>query len=183
MRWALRFILVLIALDSGAEAARSDGGLLRLTEQAGPYRLSVFTTPTPLRAGPIDVSVLVQDAGTGATRSDVTVTITLTPAAGDGSVLHARATSTAATNKLFQAAAFDLPDAGPWLVTVALNGPEGTGQAAVTVEAEPSPPRWVELWAWIAWPLLPIALFARHQVRAWRRSSAPPAGTYNTTSP
>jgi len=42
----------------------ADGGTVRLSQQQGNYQIAVLTTPTPLRAGPIDISVLVQKAGT-----------------------------------------------------------------------------------------------------------------------
>ncbi len=51
-------------LDLGANSAVfGDGGAVRFSGQQGDWRITVFTSPTPLRAGPVDVSVLVQDAG------------------------------------------------------------------------------------------------------------------------
>ena len=47
------------------EAARGDGGTVRLSRCEGGLRITVFTAPTPFRAGPVDISVLVQDAVTG----------------------------------------------------------------------------------------------------------------------
>ena len=156
-------ILLVLALRPGA--ARGDGGAVRLAQQAGPYRVTVFTAPTPLRAGPVDVSVFVQD-GAGAALSDVTVRVTLTRG---GETLEARATHEAATNKLFQAAAFDLPAPGRWRVAVAVEGPRGRAECACEVEAEAPPPRWVELWPWFAWPAVPVVLFVLHQVLARQR--------------
>ena len=46
---------------------------MRLSERAGGYRVTVFTDPTPLRAGPVDVSVFVQDADTGEPAAGVRV--------------------------------------------------------------------------------------------------------------
>ena len=54
---------------------RADGGTIRLSEQKGNYRITVFTAPTPLRAGPVDISVLVQEAATGEPAPGVQVTI------------------------------------------------------------------------------------------------------------
>src|SRR5262249_46030011 len=59
MRERLRFAIrpravalgLLLALAGGA---RGDGGVVRLAERVGGYRVTVFTEPTPLRAGPID---------------------------------------------------------------------------------------------------------------------------------
>src|SRR6516165_4132235 len=91
-------LLLVIALRPGA--ARGDGGAVRLSQQAGPYRVTVFTAPTPLRAGPVDVSVFVQDGTGGGALPDATVRVTLTRG---GETLEAQATHEAATNKLFQA--------------------------------------------------------------------------------
>jgi hypothetical protein len=156
----------MLALALRPGAAYADGGAVRLSQQAGPYRVTVFTAPTPLRAGPVDVSVFVQDGAGGAALPDVTVRITLAPVGRDGPALEARATHETATNKLFQAAAFDLPAPGRWRVGVAVEGPRGPAECACEVEAEAPPPRWVELWPWFAWPAVPIVLFVLHQVLA-----------------
>ncbi|HEV3259998.1 MAG TPA: hypothetical protein VG013_24230, partial [Gemmataceae bacterium] len=58
---SLFFVSLLSLLPSMAMA---DGGAIRLSEQKGDYQITVFTAPTPLRAGPVDVSVLIQNAAT-----------------------------------------------------------------------------------------------------------------------
>src|SRR6516162_2912160 len=83
--------------------ARADGGAVRLRERAGGYQVTVFTAPTPFRAGPVDVSVLVLDAATGEYVPGARVTVRLT-ARGTGDVLECPATAAAATNKLLRAA-------------------------------------------------------------------------------
>src|SRR6516162_9043756 len=92
--------------------ARADGGAVRLRQRAGGYQIAVFTSPTPFRAGPVDVSVLVQDAA-------------YLKATGDGRALECPATTAAATNRLFHAAVFELPEPGRWDVEVAVEGPHG----------------------------------------------------------
>src|SRR6266566_3607186 len=79
--------------------ARADGGALRLRERAGDYQVAVFTSPTPFRAGPVDFSVLVQDAATGECVPEARVTVRLKAPAG-GRALEYPATTEAATNKL-----------------------------------------------------------------------------------
>jgi hypothetical protein len=177
-RTGLLGALVLLAVPLSAARARADGGTLRLSQQAGPYRVAVFTAPAPLRAGPVDVSVFVQDAATGAPLTDVAVGVTLTPA-GEDSPLSARASRRAATNKLFQAAEFDLPAAGAWRLEVEVEGSRGTARVACDVEAAGPLPRWRELWPWIAWPVVPVVLFAVREVLAWkarRRAGVLPEG-------
>src|SRR5215470_12733522 len=86
--------------------ARADGGAVRLRQRAGGYQIAVFTSPTPFRAGPVDVSVLVQDAATGECVPVARVTVSL-KATGDGRAVECPATSAAATNRLFHAAVFE----------------------------------------------------------------------------
>ncbi len=155
--------LILLVTVMWPGTAHGDGGAVRLSQQAGPYRVTVFTAPTPLRAGPVDVSVFVQDRA-GEALPDVTVRITLTPAGRSGQALEAQASHEAATNKLFQAASFDLPTPGPWQLVAAVEGPRGEARCVCEVEVEAPPPRWVELWPWFAWPVVPVVLYVLHQV-------------------
>jgi hypothetical protein len=136
---------------------------VRLREQAGAYQVTAFTAPTPFRAGPVDVSVLVLDAATGEHVPEARVTVRLT-ARGTGDVREHPATAAAATNKLFHAAVFQLPEPGWWDVEVAVEGPHGPALLRFAVEADEPAPRWVELWPWFAWPALAVALFGLHRV-------------------
>ncbi len=158
--------------------AMADGGAVRLCEQAGNYRLAVFTSPTPFRAGPVDISVLVQDAGTGESVAQAQVTLRLT-ARGSGRVLEQSATSGAASNKLFHAAVFELPEAGSWDVEVSVDGPHGPARARFEVEAGAPTPHWLDLWPWFGWPVLAVALFGLHHVlvRRQRRGTLSKRGT------
>src|SRR5580704_13866550 len=66
-------LLVLVGLRGAA--ARADGGTVRYYDRLGDYRVTVFTSPAPLRAGPVDVSVLVQNVETGQPIVDAEVII------------------------------------------------------------------------------------------------------------
>lgn len=167
----LLLVLLLAALSPGV--VHADGGTLRLSERQGSYRISVFTSPTPWRAGPVDVSVLVQDAATGDPLTDVAVTITLSSLDQPGTSFVQRATAGPATNRLLQAAEFDLPNAGRWRIDVAVEGPQRTGVSRFELEAGEPLPSWLRLAPWIGWPALVIMLFMVHQflVRRHGRSS------------
>ena len=134
-------------------------------EQAGAYQVTVFTSPTPLRAGSVDVSVLVQDAATEECVPDARVTLRLM-ARGTGRVLEYPATTEAATNKLLRAAEFQLPEPGSWDVAVAVEGPHGPALVQFEVQADEPLPRWLDLWPWFGWPALAVALFGIHRVLA-----------------
>src|SRR3954471_8020174 len=106
-----------------ATRVRADGGTVRMRQQAGDCQVTVFTSPTPLRAGPVDISVLLQDSE-GNCLPDAPVTVRLT-ARETAERLEYPATADAATNKLLRAAVFQLPDPGWWDVEVTVEGPHG----------------------------------------------------------
>jgi hypothetical protein len=140
----------------------ADGGAFRFAATKSGYNVSVFTAPTPLRAGLVDVSVLVLDASTGAPVTQLPTIVRMTMS---GCALREYpATSDAATNKLFQAAQFELPKAGLWDLQVKVDTPRGAVMIGGTVEAAPPLPRWWDIMPWIGWPALAVALFGVHQV-------------------
>jgi hypothetical protein len=152
--------------------AWADGGALRLSERAGPYQIAVFTAPTPLQAGLVDISVFVQDPTSGESVPEAQVMLHVTERA-TGETLSYRASAAAATNKLFQAAIVSLPDAGWWDVEVVVEGQQGQAQVHFAMEAGRAPPRWVTMWPWFTWPVVPIGLFCLHLFLVRRRSSKP----------
>jgi hypothetical protein len=154
--------------------ARADGGTVRLAGQKGNYRITVFTAPAPVRAGPVDVSVLVQEAVTGEQASGVRVTIKAVPQnASAGGTFSLPATKGAATNKLYYAANIELPEPGWYTLEVSIDGPLGRERVSFELEVgEPAPP-WLAVWPWVAWPALVVLLFGIHLflVRCQARSS------------
>ena len=148
--------------------ALADGGTVRLSERQGPYQITVFTSPTPLRAGPIDISVLVQDAESGEPASDAVVIVRVASADRPQEVLTQPATTAAATNKLFRSVLCELPSVGRWLATIAITGPTGCAEARFEFKAAERLPPWLTLWPWFLWPIIAIGLFGVHQVLARR---------------
>lgn len=148
----------------------ADGGTVRLLEQQGNYHVAAFTAPSLLHAGPIDISVLVQDAATLEPVSDVLVNIQARRRDHHGVAICHPATIEAATNKLFRAAKFKLPKPGWWEIELSIEGPSGKTQARFDVEVAESGSRYLALWSWIGWPVLPILLFCMHELFVRRRS-------------
>jgi hypothetical protein len=164
----IMWLLLSSLIPHPSSLARADGGTVRLRAQVGSYQVTVFTSPTPFRAGPVDVSVLVQDAANGECVPEARVSVRLT-ARGTGDVLEYPATAEAATNKLFHAAVFQLPELGWWDVEVAIEGPHGPALLRFEVQADGPLPRWLELWPWFTWPALAVAFFGLHQRLVRRR--------------
>jgi hypothetical protein len=156
-------------------AARGDGGTLRLRERSGPYEVSVFTAPTWLRAGPVDISVLVQDAATGEPVPGASVLVSLSPRGRSSALFRRPATAEAATNKLLRAAVFDLPEPGWWDVEVAVDEGHGgrVSRVGFALEVDPAAVRLPALWLWIGWPALAVAIYGLHEYLAGRGPRSP----------
>ncbi len=147
---------------SGAEA--HGGGTPRLTnEDIGPYWISVWTAPQPVREGQLHITVAVAEPGEVAGQQGgppvlgATVELTVSPRAGGLSDVRAMATSEQSANRLFYEADMIVPVAGEWLVLVQVTGPQGSGEAQfpLTVEQARS-----ASWLWLgAVGLLAVAGF------------------------
>jgi hypothetical protein len=169
-------LIGLIAL--GLEAlVWADGGLLRARQVAGAFTVSIFTAPEPLRAGPLEVSVLVQSIG-GAVATDAVVDILLESAARPGEQWRARATRAAAANTLMSAAVVDLPAAGEWTLTVSVRANGHAATVRCLLPVAPASSRASLIWPWLLAPPAGVALFALHQTLKHRRAQTPRA-TYS----
>ena len=164
----MRHALIGIAWLAATGVASADGGAVRFSEVRDGRRITVFTAPTPLRAGPVDVSVLVQDAATGKPLLDVPVVVSAWPIEQADRRMGVPATTEAATNKLLRAASIDFSSAGQWHLEVSVQGSTPVG---FDVEVDAAPPAWLDMAWWIGWPFAAIAFFAIHQ--CWTRSRLP----------
>jgi len=143
-----------------ASPAYGDGGLLRLNQTAGPFEISVFTAPTPLRAGTADVSVMVLSRPDRAPVLDAQVRLTLRSAERE---LTAEATRAAATNKILYAAALDFPAPGAWALAVHVASPAGEAGVSCAVDVAPPRPPLAIFWPFLLLPAAAVVLFAVHQ--------------------
>lgn len=164
MRVLANWFLITAALLLTAAVAHADGGSIQLSKIIGNYEITILTSPNPLRAGPVDISVLVQETGPTKPTADVNVTLHVAPVAHPDEEVLYPATREAATNKLMHAAKFELPAAGRWQVMVVIDGPQGQARTQLEIDALEPLPRWQELWLWIALPVIPIVLYSVHQL-------------------
>jgi hypothetical protein len=155
-----------LVLGIWSAPALADGGSVRLRGKKCGYEVTVFTAPTPFRAGAVDISVLVLDASTGSPVTPGKVTVRMTKPGR--LALEYPATPEAATNKLFRAAQFALPEPGRWALEVEVQGSQGLAVIGGELDAAEPLPRWRELWPWIGWPALAIVVFGIHQFLARR---------------
>jgi hypothetical protein len=163
----LLMVLAIGWLELGAASvpALGDGGTLRFSGRRGDRLVTVFTAPAPLCAGPMDLSVLVQDADTGRPITNLPIDVQAQQLGHAQTAIRAAATTEAATNKLLRAARLELSEPGRWHFDVSVRGVDPSQPIGFDVEVAQPAPAWLEMSLWIAWPLVPIGLFAIHQCR------------------
>lgn len=154
----------LLMLSSMAQA---DGGFVELHREVGPFVVTVFTSPGPLRAGPVDISVLVQDRKNGRPVLDAGVVVQLHKEGGV--ILVERATRELAQNKLLYSALMNLPASGQWELEVTIR--QGTEAARIfgQVSATASTPFLLSYWRSLSLPPIIVAVFALNQ---WLKRTA-----------
>jgi hypothetical protein len=161
MRTATLFVMSAMLVPF---VAHTDGGTICLSEASGELLVTVFAAPRPLRAGPIDLSVLVQHRTTGAIILDAKVDLAIRRLDGGGPRLLTHATRKQATNKLLQSGRFELPAAGSWAVQVFVSRGQEEAAFATILEVAPATPRLAAIWPLLLLPPCAILLFALHQV-------------------
>lgn len=165
---AIRSICALALL---ATPLFADGGAVLSRQLSGPFVITVFAAPVPLRAGPVDLTVLVQTRDALQPVLDANVSIRLNGA----SQIVATASRSSAQNKLLYAATLDLPQPGEWKYTILARS--SAGQAAISGAFQADPPALplASYAFYLAIPPMLIAIFALHQGLA-RRQRQRPAG-------
>ena len=163
-----KYLLMLLILTLTGRAL-ADGGRLRLREPAGPFIVTLFTTPDPLTPGRADFSVVVEQPNVQGVVGDADVTFMLTPLDGKGEPIMLNATHGQATTRFLQAANFTLPHEGLW--RFAIHVQRGTESGECMGEFRVHPPNLITnevAWQIAIVPLL-VLLFLAHQ---WRKRYA-----------
>ena len=160
--WLLCLVLPQLSL--------ADGGVVRTSQLAGPFVITVLSSPTPLRIGPADFSVLVQMRDSRAPVLDADVALRLAPQHNDAPAITAAATRQAATNKLLYAALVELPIAGPWNLGAIVRHSSGSGEVVAEVIVEEPAAPLAAYWPYLFLPPAAVVLFALHQWRSAQRA-------------
>jgi hypothetical protein len=163
----MRKCFVILAILVFATNTFADGGRLRLRENAGPFIVTLFTTPDPLRQGRADFSVAVERAGSGGLVENARVTVILTPMGSAEKPIVLHLSRAAATSKFLQAANFNLPHPGNWQITIEVQKGAETGSCSGEIPVLPPALLNSQLtWDIAAVPFVAL-LFLLHQ---WRKS-------------
>jgi hypothetical protein len=154
---------VALALACAAVAAHADGGRLQMRQVAGPFVVSLFTTPESLAVGPADLSAMVEEQGSKVLL-DADIVVTLTSEDAGSAPVIAHLSHAHATNRLLQDAVVQLPHAGRWHAVLHIReaGREASASTDLTVANYSA--RRGTVWFFAALPICAIALFAWVQV-------------------
>jgi hypothetical protein len=156
--------------------AHADGGRLQMRQAAGPFVVSLFTTPESLAVGPADLSVMVE--GQGSVLLDADVVVTLMPEDARVAPVVAQLSHAHATNGLLQDAVVELPRAGRWHAVVHVSHAGREASIATDLAVANYSSRRGTVWLFAVLPVCVIALFAWVQTekrRARRRRTLSPA--------
>jgi hypothetical protein len=159
-RWSC-LSLVLILLPTLVGIARADGGVVICQRTSEHFMITVFSTEMPLRPGPADLSVLLEEAGEHSPILDGEVIFELTHETGMS--IRAEATRSQARNKLLYCSLIDLPLAGHWKMRVYAR--RGNDRAEVLQDLSVAAPQSVLLsyWKLFALPVIIGLLFITNQ--------------------
>jgi hypothetical protein len=126
-----RALLLLVALATFTAPALANGGIVRISHRpVGPWFVTVYSAPNPLRTGQLDISALVQDSTDEII--DIPVMVDAEPVGFAAESVEQPATRRQATNKLFKAAKFPVETPGRWSFRIRIGaaadpGFEGAG--------------------------------------------------------
>lgn len=160
-----RYLLLLLLLIP-ATRAFADGGRLRFREPAGPFTVTLFTTPDPLTKGRADFSVAIERPDTTGLVENAHATFILTSQKNPSQRIVLHASRSQATSRFLEAANFTLPQAGIWQIDVIVRDGNQTGQCSGQFQVYKEDLATSER-AWqIAFVPIMVLLFFLHQ---WRK--------------
>jgi hypothetical protein len=146
-----------------AQLVRADGGAPLWSGRAGGYEVAVFQSPSPLRVGVGELSVLVQDAVTRELLTDAQTTVRFAPRSRPQEVQSVEFNRAATGSSLFQSAVLQLPESGWWEFELLVAGPLERTTVQFDVQVADAQPRWLSFWPLFSWPAIAVALFGVHQ--------------------
>lgn len=162
---ARRYLLLILLLILTGRAF-ADGGRLQFRKPAGPFTVTLFTTPDPLTRGRADFSVAVERANSTGLVENAQVTFLLTNQNNPSQRITLHASRSQATSRFLQAANFTLPAAGLWSIHILVKDGNQTGQCSGQFRVRKQDLATSER-AWqIAFVPIMVLLFFLHQ---WRK--------------
>ena len=150
-------LLVIVISGCLSPHALGDAGLVRAHTANDELTMTIFTSPTPVRVGLLDVSALLQWAADDKLYWGDIEAI-LTPPSGEPMTVSL--TRDTATTNFMQAAKFTVDQPGSWNVAIIAGNDDQELQTAFDVLVAPALPRLLYLWPWFLPVPLVLALWA-----------------------
>jgi hypothetical protein len=164
--------LSILVLAMAAQApAWSDGGTVQLRRDTGDIVITVFTSPSRLSVGPVDISVLLQSRNGLEPVLDAEVFVFLRENAS-GVEFQAHPTREQARNKLLYAAPIMFPQPGQWRIAVRVVRNGKQTEAGGILEVAPAHNQAISYAGYVAFPPIMIALFVVRERLIRRRSKS-----------
>jgi len=175
-RWERAGVWAVVLLAAPALGFCDSGRVVFQSRSEG-IRATVLAEPTPLRVGPVEIGILLQQENPPRvlTSADVRIAFDVirpqagsTPWNGLGCVTPGRSVATSrshSSNRLLHSALVGLPLPGEWLARVDWTLEHGSGSISFPLTVEPMSPSGFFAW-WPFMALVPLAIFVY-----WRRAS------------
>jgi len=175
-------LTALLAFLLAATACFADGGAVLERKNLGDIDVTVFASPSPLRAGPVDFSVLVQDAKSGEPVLDAGVEMVwssavkgspdwMPPCCSMEMKDRVPAGLAHSKNKMLYSAIVPVKSAGDSLLRVTVQRNGTTATMDCELKAGPPEAPMLAYWPFLAFPPVAVAGFIFHQRLSRRRNT------------
>ena len=160
LRWAF-LLVVFISLSPLVQIAQADGGVVIFQRTSPLFTITLFSTETPLRPGPADLSVLLEQPDGHSPILDAQVFMELQHETG--MIIRAEATRSQARNKLLYCSLINLPAAGHWKIRLHISRSNTSAEMLSDLVVAAPQPVFLSHWELIAVPPIIIVLFILNQ--------------------
>lgn len=156
--------LIAMAFYARPVAAHTEGVMQLAAEPAGPYMLTVWTSPDPVQVGEVHVAIAVVQAEDALPVLEADVLVRLTPEDG-GQAISGPATTENSENKFLHEAILDVAESGNYQVDIVVEGADGgLGEASFPLVVEGGAgPNWALALAAVAVVAVAVVLIVRYR--------------------
>jgi hypothetical protein len=152
-----------------SSAARGDGGTLRFTKRIQQLDVSVFTDPTPVYMGVVDVSVLLSPVSTDRPVPLPAIQVCAYPVGKPEKKHCADAVAATPLNKLTPVAQLELTEPGPWQIEVSVSNAQTGFVVDFELPVENGYAARESYGLWVGLPVVAVLVFLAHRRLTDRR--------------
>jgi hypothetical protein len=154
-------MFILICVPALIRVARADGGVVMCQRTSAPFTITLFATEMPLRPGPADLSVLLEEPDGHSPILNAQVFMELQHEAG--MLIRAEATRSQARNKLLYCSMINIPKSGHWKIRLHVRRGDSRAEVLSDLVVAAQQPLLLSHWELIAVPPIVIILFILNQ--------------------